>query len=405
MKKNAPPPPTFASKVISNRKRLLPAGVLLAAAIYFAQADFTYTTYIDNGNFFIGNYVVVEENLHHPRLQLLRQREQLDKVIAPGQTQLDKVLLLLDWTHRQLHAASKFYYPPWDAVEILDLARKYGNGSSSAQYAIVMLQACQAVGLHTRYVDFPGYSAMGVWLDDLEKWVYFDPYNSCYYEKDGLPMGGAKLYEAYHNKDIAGILKVTPAGVKTQISLEDLSEFDKYSVVLRNNQLSEPETVEVNGKPKKLALASDYTGYPLFGRDKITLLDKFLSYKDLPGQDSCDSYCTSDTDDFRNDQDQTMIYYTRSKKDSRAIKVMMLHLNTPDFKTFLINANDNGWQEAPDKLIWSIEPGLNTLQARTVDQFGWKGTISIIRLYYKPPWLFRSEKRQEEGHGRFVKSV
>ena len=100
-----------------------------------------------------------------------------------------------------------------------------------------------------------------------------------------------------------------------------------------------------------------------------------------------------------------MVYYSRSKKDSRAIKVMMIPINTPYFKSFMINANNNGWQEAPDKLIWAIEPGFNTLQTRTVDQFGWLGVISTVKLYYKPPWLFRREKRQEEGHGRFVKSV
>ncbi len=405
MKKHAPPPPSFASKILANRKRLSIAGVLLAAVIYFAQADIVYTTFIDNGVFFIGNYEVVDENLNHPRLQLLRRREQLDKVIAPGETQLAKVLLLLDWAHRQLHTATKFYYPPWDAVEILDLARKYGNGGFCAQYAIIMLQACQAVGLDTRYVDLPGHFAMAVWFDDYEKWVYLDPYNDFYFEKDGIPLGGATLYDAYHDKKIDGIFKVTPAGVKTQIVLQDLSVFDKYSIVLRNNQLTEPEAIEVNGRPRKLSLASDYTSYPLFGRDNITIRDNFLSYKALPGQNIENRRWTSDTDDFRNDQDQTMIYYSQSKKDDRAIKVMMIPINTVNFKDFLINANNTGWQEAPDKLIWAIEPGLNTLQARTVDQFGWKGVISTVRLYYKPPWFFRHEKRQEEGHGRFVKSI
>jgi len=405
MKKPIVPLPTFASKLLSGYKRLLAAVLALAAAVYVAQAGCIVTTHLNNGNFFIGSYPVDEEDPYHPRLQLLRRREQLDKVIAPGETELDKVVLLLDWTHRQLRTNGKFYYPPWDAVEILDLARKYGNGGFCAQYAIVMLQACLSVGLHARYIDLPGHFILAVWLDDLEKWAVMDPYNGCYYEKNGVPLDGFSLYEAYHNNDVKNILKVTPAGVKTQIALEDLSVYQKVSIMLRNNHLTDPISVEVNGRSEKLVLNPDHTSYPQFGKVNITIRDSFLSYKALPGQDIAHRRWISDTDDFRDDQNQTVIQYSQSKKDARAIKVMLMPVNAQALSTFLINANDNGWQEAPDKLIWGITPGFNTLQVRALTQFGWKGPISSITLFYKAPWLFGHEKRQKESRDRFVKSV
>jgi len=399
------PPPSAASELLSKPKRLIAYVIALAAVIYFMQAGFIVTTYVDNGSFFIGNYPVDEENFYQPRLQLLRQREHLDKVIAPGRTQLDKVRLLLGWTHRQLHTTSKFYYPPWDAVEILDLARNRGNGSFCAQYAIVMLQACLSLGLHARYIDLPGHFILGVWFDDLEKWVAMDPYNNCYYEKDGVPMAGYLLYEAYHNNGVKNILRVTSDGVKTHISREDLSVFDKYAVVLRNTQLSDPILVDVNGRQEKLTVNPDYTSYPLFGRDNITIRDAFLSFKALPGQDIGQRRWTSDSDDFRDDENQTIILYSQSKKDDRAIKVLLAPVNTQAFKTFLVKANNGGWQESHNKLIWTIKPGFNTFQARVLTQFGWTGTTSVIKLYYKRPWLFRREKRQEEAHGSFVNSI
>ena len=398
------PLPSLTARLLSKPKRLIAAALSLAAVIYFMQASFLITTKLDNGSFFIDNYPIDVENPYHPRLQLLRQREQLDKVLAPGATELDKVRLLLGWTHRQLRPSSKFYYPPWDAVEILDLARKYGNGGFCAQYAIVMLQACLSVGLHARYIDLPGHFMLAVWLDDLEKWAAMDPYNDRYYEKDGVPLDGYKLYEAYHNDDVKNILEVTSAGVKTHIKREDLSVFDKYAIVLRNNQLSDPILVDVRGRREKLTINPDHTAYPLFGRDNITILDSFLSFKALPGQDIGERRWTSDPDDFWNDKNQTMIQFSQSKKNDRAVKVLLAPVNA-HFKGFLINANGKGWQESADKLIWEIKPGFNTLQARALTQFGWKGHISTVKLYYKRPWLFRHEKRQGDGSGRYVKSV
>ena len=99
------------------------------------------------------------------------------------------------------------------------------------------------------------------------------------------------------------------------------------------------------------------------------------------------------------------LFWSRSKKDDRAIKVLLVPVNTQAFKAFQVNVNNAGWQESPDKLIWTIKPGFNTLDARVLTRFGWPGTVSTIKLYYTRPWLFGREKRQEEVHGRYVKSI
>src|SRR5262245_28558618 len=106
-------------------KPLFVFGALLGLGFYFSRAEFVQVIKLKNGRVFAGRYRVQEENWDHPRLQLLRTREKLDQVIAGGNREFDKIILLRKWAHDQWKGnRARFYYPPWDAVEILDLARQ-----------------------------------------------------------------------------------------------------------------------------------------------------------------------------------------------------------------------------------------------------------------------------------------
>src|SRR2546425_4815526 len=120
---------------------------------WVAQSEIVLVTSEHNGEFGVSSYTLREDDFNHPRLRLLRSREKLDEVVSTAETQFETIVLLRAWTRRQWDPGRRFYYPPWDAVEILDLARKYGNGGFCAQYAIVFLQACQSLAIHARYVD------------------------------------------------------------------------------------------------------------------------------------------------------------------------------------------------------------------------------------------------------------
>ena len=150
-----------------------------------------------NGEFFTSSYWLTEDPPSHPRLQELRRREKLDNVVAAGRTQFEKIVLLRGWVSRQWKSSNQFYYPPWDALEILDLARRHDNRGFCAQYGVVFLQACQSLGLHARYVDLPGHFVVGVWSDEHNRWVIMDPDNDVHYEKNGRPLRGRDLLDAY----------------------------------------------------------------------------------------------------------------------------------------------------------------------------------------------------------------
>jgi len=390
---------------LSRHKRLLSAILLLAVCAGIAQSNFIAVVARENGGFFMANYGVAEENFDHPRLQLLRQREHLDQVIAPGTSQLDKTILLRAWAHRQWTGGGTFfYYPPWDAVEILDLARKHANRGFCAQYAIVFLQACLSVGLHARYIDLPGHFTVAVWSDDYDKWVVMDPFNDVYYEYKGAPLSGFELYDAYLKKNVQGIEKVASDGERKQITLDDISVYRMYSIDRRNNHLTEPIHVQVNGTLRTLALAPDYRQYPLIGRDSVGIGDVFLAYKPRNGESFPNRKYTRDPDDFKDDINQTIIYAVRSKKENRAMKVILMPDDSPTFRTFVVNVDNTGWREVSAKLVWNLKPGINRLSARILTRFGWLGHESHLTLFYKPPWPYNPDDFRESS-GDFVESI
>jgi hypothetical protein len=379
-----------------NRKKVFSGILLAAAALWFAQTSFILPLKTDNGEFFVANYVVQEEDFDHPRLRLLRKREKLDEVMAAGETQFDKLVLLRKWTNRQWeHKNGRFYYPPWDALEILDLARRHGNRGFCAQYAVVFLQACLSVGRHARYIDLPGHFVVGVWSDGFSKWVVMDPYNDLHYEKNGIPLNGMELYEAYHRRGTDGIFEVKSDGARKPVSPEEISLYREYAVDMRNNHLSDPLVVRVNGSESKLTLSADYTAYPLAGKDEVQIDDFFLTYRPPEEAPQDGRIYTEDSRDFKRNINQTIIYFMKSTVDSQAVKIVLLTDDAPTIRTFQINPNDGGWRDAPSKLMWELDPGINRLEARVMTKFGWMGRPSSITLYYKSPWLLNAAKRRE----------
>src|SRR5260221_10239247 len=125
---------------IRRRKRILACFAWVAAAGlmgFLAQSEIVLVTGEQNGELAVPSYVFKEDDFENPRLRLLRSRESLDRIVSPAKSQFETILMLRAWAHMQWVAGGSFYYPPWDAVEILDLARKHGNRGVCAQYAIV----------------------------------------------------------------------------------------------------------------------------------------------------------------------------------------------------------------------------------------------------------------------------
>lgn len=361
--------------------------MLAAVALFSAQAELVIVTSEDNGEIPVASYSLREDNFRHPRLQLLRTRENLDDVVAGAATQFEAILRLMHWTRRQWEPGSRFHYPPWDAVEILDLARTRGNRGFCAQYAVVLLQACQSMGIHARYVDLPDHFVVAAWSDDYDRWVVLDPLNDTYYERDGMPMRGRELYRAYWTGDRSGVVRVDAAGNRTPVTLEDLSFYRLYSISMAANQLSSPVEVRIGGAWRALAHAGDYRTYPLVGRDAVEVASEFLEWRTTDAGESFPARPeTSDEDEFRYALNQTIIVLANERVTNRILKVALLSGNGPAGSRFLVRSDEKGeWVAAPAATVkWLLSPGRNALFARIETDFGWQGTVSRLKVVYKP---------------------
>ena len=295
------------------------------AAVFVAHFKIIIVVGQKNGEFLLSKYALVEERWDHPRLQLLRKREKLDQVVAGGKTQFEKIVLLRKWAHDQWRSRGQFYYPPWDAVEILDLARQHHNYGFCAQYAIVFAQACRSLGLHVRYVD-TGHFMAGVWSDDFGHWVVMDPTDDIHYERNGIPLRGREMYEAYWGKDWKGIERVGSDGSKTPITPGETQNFARLSFLLRTNHLSVPGKFRINGRLVPLVHKDDYRQYLLGGRDPLEYADDFVAWETVKSTAAWDAYrpITDDPDDLRDVFNQTIIIVAAKNPSRSLVKVKLL---------------------------------------------------------------------------------
>jgi hypothetical protein len=362
---------------------------LLCGAAYPAGRGYIVTVKLNNGQFLLTRYPLVEDPWEHPRLKELRRREKLDDIVAPGTTQFEKIVLLRRWAHSQWKSAARFYYPPWDAVEILDLARRRHNYGFCAQYAIVFLQAARSLGLHVRYVDL-GHFLTSVWSDEYQRWVIMDPTNDIHFERGGIPMKGREISDALWVGKIDGILKVGSDWTRTPATLEDLEPYRKLSIVLESDQLSHPVLIEQNGVRRLLVHDDDYTHYPLEGRDRVGYGNKFLVWSP-PDRPAIwpERFHSDDPDDFRDVYDQTIILVAAQDTSGGRVKLRLLAENAPDLDTFLGSYQGQPYAPISEEAVIDLSPGLNTFSVRVKTKGGWLGRESVIELYYKPDWLAR----------------
>jgi len=362
----------------------------LGLVAWAAQSEIVLVTSENNGEFPASSYVLREDDFHHPRLRLLRSRERLDEVVSSADTQFEKIVLLRAWVRMQWESSGNFYYPPWDAVEILDLARQYGNRGFCAQYAIVLLQACQSMGIHARYVDLSGHFVVAVWSDDYNRWVVMDPTNDIHFEKGGVPMRGRDLHQAYWQGNLDGIVQVDSKGNRKAVTRSDLSPYRLYSIGLRANQLSEPVEIKSHGVWKTLVHAGDYHTYPKIGRDQLVITSDFLAWKINEADESLpERPGTRDQDEFRYALNQTVIFLANERLTNRILKVALLDNNSRTFARFLIRSEQStDWVPTTSATIkWLLHPGLNQLAARIETGYGWRGNVSSVRIFYKPPLI------------------
>ncbi|MCZ7636987.1 MAG: transglutaminase-like domain-containing protein [Verrucomicrobia bacterium] len=317
------------------------------------------------------------DSADNPKLRELRQRYQLEAVVAPGRDEFDRQVLLLDWVH---HRFTRFGRPTAEArgaLEILEAVEE-GHTFFCSQYAHVFVSAAASLGwvdrvlALRRHQDPPGggsseHSTTEIWSNQHRKWVMMDPTAKLFIEKDGMPLNAWEIRQEWFHR--AGRDLVFVVGKERQryrksdlpiwlgrfAGFGDLTvpadELDKYGFIgfIPNTDLMDSGLDYANMFIVRDALC-DGTRWHV---------------RDAPANPATDPYFPIH---------QAAVTLTPAG-DTLGVGLQTL---TPNFQTYEIRVDGGPWRPTGDRYDWRIKPGVHRLQARAVNQFGVAGPASTV---------------------------
>lgn len=166
----------------------------------------------------------------------LREAEGLEAIAGSG-PDFERVVNLLHWTSAQWEPGRPDPYPPFDAKIILQEIRAGRTGGFCAQYNYVFVQAVASLGIPARYVTVVNHEVTEVWIEELDKWVCFDPLHDAYFtDARGTPLSVYEMSAALR----AGEPMTIVGKHRTEDEAKHLQKFRSFAMWLKNDLASSP---------------------------------------------------------------------------------------------------------------------------------------------------------------------
>ncbi|HXG10990.1 MAG TPA: hypothetical protein VNK04_14620 [Gemmataceae bacterium] len=354
-----------------------------------------------------------------PRLKLLRERYQLDEVIAPGRTEMEQLMLLRHWVRHQWHTGWRggpaAWMPPWDALIILESKDQPDCLTMCTHYAAVFTQCCLALGWNARHCILDHHCVSEVYVNQYQKWVMLDPGNSqkradlgLHFERDGVPLSALELHRAYRTGQTDAIrVCFTPAALAEKIA-------PLCRPAPPSPQPSPPAGGEGKARetrPDSIPLA-ELPNYPVcqlqnYRRYAFPARNNYLSSL-LPGElyqgwspyfydgywwvgDSPDApqispeYSLHLSPDRPQDIDWslnwTRIHLSRTAQPGEV--QVDLETHTPNLAR-LERSEGDSWKPTPASFTWKLKPGENVLRVRSVNKWDRPGAEARVQVKWAP---------------------
>jgi len=320
------------------------------------------------------------DSFENPKLRELRSQYKLDAVVAPGKDEFEKQVLLMDWTHQQF---KKFGQPSTNARGALEILGAIDAGSTffCSQYAQLLVSSAACLG----WIDRPlalrrhrGVAKVGgstehsvteIWSNQHRKWVMLDPTSNMYLEKGGTPLNAYEIRQEWfyqHGTNLTFVVgkerkrykkSDLPIFLKRFAGFGDLAvhpdELDKYgfTAYIPNTDLMDS--------------GFDY-GQMFIVKDQLCDGTKW-HVRAVPSNPAVEPY-------FPVNQ-AALSLAAESQQITIALKTF-----TPNFARYEIQIDRGGWKQSGEYFAWNPHPGLNRLEARSVNKFGIPGPVSVAEL-------------------------
>jgi hypothetical protein len=350
-----------------------------------------------------------------PRLKHLREKYQLDKVIAPGKSEMEQLMLLRYWVRNQWHTAwgshPAAWMPPWDALVILANKDQPDCLTMCTHYAAVFTQCCVALGWNARHCILDHHCTAEVYVNAHNKWVMMDAGNSAersdvglHFERKGIPLSALELHVAQKTgktKDIT--VHFTPAKLVAKIA-----PLCRPAPAAKTKPASRPDVVP----------AADLGKYPVCGlnnyrRYAFPARNNYLDSL-YPGElyqgwseyyydgywwvgDSRDDpkispeYSRHLTPDRPQDIDWslnwTRIHLARTAKAGEVhvdLETMTPNLARLEMTGKAGQVGPKDWKPTAARFVWRLQPGVNVLRVRSLNKFDRAGVEAKVEVKWTP---------------------
>ncbi|HVR87468.1 MAG TPA: hypothetical protein VMU54_24290, partial [Planctomycetota bacterium] len=315
-----------------------------------------------------------------PKLKELRDRYQLDQVVAPGKDEFDRQVLLNDWVHRQFKKFGAPTAKPKGALEILRCVEE-GHTFFCAHYADTLISAAASLGWVDRSLCLrmnqgaakggsTEHTVTEIWSNQYRKWVMFDPTANMHLVKDGIPLNAVEIRTEwfYHDgKDLTLVIgkeRKTYHKADLPIFLGRFANFGDLTVA--EDELGKYGFIGYVTNTNLMDARPGDGDIGFIVKDKLCEGTRWHE-RLYPANPAVDPY-------FPIGQAAVGL----SVEDGR-LQVALRTL-TPNFKEFRVQVDGGGWKPVGDRFSWALKPGTNRLEARAINQFGVEGPLSTLVL-------------------------
>jgi hypothetical protein len=318
------------------------------------------------------------DTFDNPKLKALRERYRLDEVVAPGATEFDKQVLLLDWVNHRFRKFGKPSSPARGALQILE-AIDQGNSFFCSHYGDVFVSAAASMGwvdrpLALRRPDNVGegsteHTSTEIWSNQYRKWVMLDPTFAMYVEKGGVPLSAYEVRQEWFRNDARDITFVLDKERRCYHK-DDMPVFrGRYEgfgdLVLDGGALNPYAFIGYVPNTNLMDGGLDY-GRMFITQDDLCAGTKWHK-RDVPANPATDPYFPIN---------QAALTLTPDDEGLRvAVRTM-----TPNFKTFQFRVDGGEWKAGAESFAGALHPGVNRLEVKSVNRFGVEGLVSTVQV-------------------------
>jgi len=327
------------------------------------------------------------EKWDRPEFRELRERENLDEVVAGARTQFEAQVRLLDYVARRWRHSTPFpEFPGWDGISILDRVEYAGAGGYCLTFNNLLGGMCMAYGWQARMVNVVIHEVIEVWNDEYGKWIFFDADYVNHYNYDAEtaePMSLLELHKVYLDYFFPGR---TLDWMEDRFAWFDLREDDPPPVKRGSlvNHDYKKLTGLVNAAFMRLVPRNNWYEKPYprpvsHGSGTNWPWNGYLNwYDERTPPVRKNAWHTDRPRDMWPDLNKVKIDAVSGFGNDRLF--LRFETYTPNFSHFEADVDDTGWKKVGERWTWLLQSGKNTIRVRAVNKLGAKGYPSTAVL-------------------------